>query len=100
MKTIKTIFATMVAVASMLSFTSCGSDDNDAPKAPAAKSIEGTYKGDMSCSVMGEASDYEDMTFTVTAMSDANVSITLPAFGEAPHGTAFHHSRRPRSNRN
>lgn len=84
MKTIKTIFTAMAAVASMLSFTSCGSDDNDAPKVPAAKSIAGTYKGNMSCSVMGQASDYADMTFTVTATSDTNVSIQLPAFGEAP----------------
>lgn len=84
MKTIKTIFAAIVAVASMLSLTSCGSDDNDAPKTPAAKSIAGTYSGDLSCSVMGQVSDYEDLTFTVTATSDSKVSIQLPAFGEAP----------------
>lgn len=63
--------------------TSC-SDNDDKPSAPAAKSVEGTYTGDMSCTVMGSESAFEDMTFTVTATDDATVSIAIPCFGNPP----------------
>lgn len=86
MKKIKTIFSTMLlCVSLMAAFTSCSDDDdNDAPAPPAAKSIEGTYTGDMSCSVMGQESTFENMTFTLTAIDDATVKITISEFGNPP----------------
>ena len=63
--------------------TSC-SDNDDKPAAPAAKSVEGTYSGDMSCTVMGSESTFEDMTFTVTATDDATVNVAIPSFGNPP----------------
>lgn len=73
----------MLAVLSLVSFTSCSDDDE--PKAtPAAKSVEGVYSGDMTCSVMGSESVFEDMTFTVTATDETSVSIKVSSFGEPP----------------
>lgn len=63
--------------------TSC-SDNDDKPAAPAAKSVEGIYTGDMTCTVMGSESTFEDMTFTVTATDDATVSVMIPSFGNPP----------------
>ena len=63
--------------------TSC-SDNDDKPAAPAAKSVEGIYTGDMTCTVMGSESTFEDMTFTVTATDDATVSVAIPSFGNPP----------------
>lgn len=83
MKRFKAVFATMLAVLSLVSFNSC-SDDDDAPSTPAAKNVEGVYKGDMTCSVMGSESVFEDMTFTVSATDDATVSIKISQFGEPP----------------
>lgn len=83
MKRFKAVLATMLAVLSLVSFNSC-SDDDDAPATPAAKNVEGVYKGDMTCSVMGSESVFEDMTFTVSATDDATVSIKISSFGEPP----------------
>lgn len=85
MKTIKAIFATMMVCLSMATvMTSCSDDDKDEPALPAAKSIEGTYTGDMTCSVMGSESVFENLTYTVTAVSDATVRIAIPSFGNPP----------------
>ena len=83
MKSFKFFFATFMAIVCMTTFSSCG-DDNDEPATPTAKNIQGSYKGDMECSVMGSASTFEDMTFSVTATDDSTVAVVLPAFGEAP----------------
>lgn len=84
MKNLKTIFATMMAFISLTAaFSSC-SDDKDTPDTPAAKSIAGTYMGDMTCSVMGSESVFENMTFEVKATDDAAVSVTVSEFGEPP----------------
>lgn len=80
----KYLFASMMAFMCLVSLPSCSDDNDDKPASPAAKLIEGSYKGDMECSVMGSASTFEDMTFTVTSTDDATVSVALPAFGEAP----------------
>lgn len=81
----KCILATMLAVLSLVSFNSCSDKDDDEPVAtPAAKSVAGTYNGDMTCSVMGQESTFEDMTFNVTATDDATVSIEISSFGEPP----------------
>lgn len=86
MKTISKFMAmTMIAAGFLMSLTSCGSDDDDdQPAAPTAGAVAGTYNGDMTCSVMGQASDFEDVTFTVTAVDDATVNIAVSDFGEAP----------------
>lgn len=85
MKTFSKFMAlAMIATGFLMSFTSCGSDDEDQPANPAAKSVAGSYTGDMSCSVMGQTSTFEDVTFTVTAVDDATVSIAVSDFGEPP----------------
>lgn len=83
MKQLKFIFASLIAMLTLAILPSC-SDDKDEPAVPAAKTIEGTYAGDMECSVMGSASTFENVAFNVTATDDATVNVTLPAFGEAP----------------
>lgn len=85
MKKFKTIFSTMILCLSLMAaFTSCSDDDDDKPATPAAKSIAGTYEGDMTCSVMGQESTFENMTFTITATDDATVKITISEFGNPP----------------
>lgn len=84
MKTIKTMFAAMLAFLAVTTLASCGDDNDDPDPTPAAKSVAGVYEGDMTCSVMGQESVFENMTFTVTATDDATVSIKISEFGEAP----------------
>lgn len=73
----------MAIVFGMFTLSSCGSDD-DEPAVPAAKSVAGTYQGDMTCSVMGQESTFEDMTFTLTATGDATCDIEISTFGNPP----------------
>lgn len=85
MKPIKFLFATMIALLAFVTLPSCSDDNNeDEPAVPAAKAIAGTYAGDMECSVMGSASTFENLSFSLSATDDATVAVTLPAFGEAP----------------
>lgn len=84
MKNFKTIFAAlMLCISGMAALSSC-SDDKDEPAIPAAKNIEGSYNGDMTCSVMGQESTFDNMTFTVRAVDDATVNVTISEFGEPP----------------
>ncbi|MCM1490265.1 MAG: calycin-like domain-containing protein [Muribaculum sp.] len=81
----KSILATTLAVISLISFNSCSDrEDNEPADTPAAKSVAGTYKGDMTCSVMGQESTFEDMTFNVTSTDDSTVSIEISSFGQPP----------------
>ena len=58
MKKFTTIFATMMlCIGLSTGFTSCSDNEEDQPAAPAAKSVEGAYLG--------------DMTFTLAATDDA-----------------------------
>lgn len=85
MKNLKTFFATMILLTgAAVCATSCSDEKEDEPAAPAAKSVEGTYSGDMICSVMGDESTFEDVTFTLTAVDDATVKMTIPSFGNPP----------------
>ena len=59
-------------------------NDKDEPTIPAAKSVEGVYEGTMTCTVMGSASEFENMTFTLTSTDDATVSLKISSFGEPP----------------
>ena len=81
MKQFKFIFASLMAMLTLAILPSC-SDEKDEPAAPAARTIQGSYSGDMECSVMGSASTFENLTFSIDATDDATV--TVPAFGEAP----------------
>lgn len=83
MKKFKQFAALLPLVFFVTAAASC-SDDDDAPAAPAAKEIAGTYNGDLTCSVMGSESVFENKTFVVTATSDSEVSVKIDAFGEAP----------------
>lgn len=74
----------MLCIGLSTGFTSCSDNEEDQPAAPAAKSVEGAYLGDMTCSVMGSESTFEDMTFTLAATDDATVSLTMSSFGEPP----------------
>lgn len=86
MKKLTTIFASMlVCVLSLASFTSCSDDDDDdAPAAPAAREVSGTYTNDMTCTVMGQESVFENLTVSVAAVDDATVNVVLPSFGNPP----------------
>lgn len=84
MKATKLLSAIMIMTFGLFALTSCGSDDKDEPQTPAARSIAGTYNGDMTCSVMGSEDLFEDMTFTVTAVDDSKVNITISSFGNPP----------------
>ncbi len=84
MNKITSIAMAMFASLCLLFTTTSCSDDNDEPAAPAAKSVAGTYHGDMSCTVMGSEDIFEDMTFVVKATDDSTVEITTPSFGNPP----------------
>lgn len=84
MKTIKKMMAMMMAVMCLsLVMTSCDDDDPE-PEPAAAEEIAGSYTNDMTCSVMGQESIFENVTYVVTKKTDTTVDIVLPAFGEAP----------------
>lgn len=84
MKNLKSIFVSMMVCLGLTSALVSCSEDNKEPTTPAAKSIAATYNGDMTCSVMGSEDIFEDMTFTVAATDDANVTVTIPSFGNPP----------------
>lgn len=85
MKRLKSIFTTLLlCVALAATVSSCSDDKEDEPTIPAAKSIAGSYTGDMTCSVMGSESVFEAMTFTLEATDDATVSLRIPSFGNPP----------------
>lgn len=84
MKHIRTISAAIILCAAIATtFASC-SEKGDEPATPAAKSVEGIYRGDIRCTVMGSESVAEDMTVAVSADNEAAVTLTLPAYGEPP----------------
>ena len=84
MKNVHSLFAAMMLLGGItLGMSSC-SDNNDEPAQPAAKSIEGTYTGDMTVSVAGSESVFEDINFKVVAADEAAVDITVDSFGNPP----------------
>lgn len=62
--------------------TSCS--ENTPPELPAAKYVEGTYTGDMTCSVMSSDQTFENLTFNVTATDAGTVTVAIPSFGQPP----------------
>lgn len=84
MKPIRLFFNSIIAILALTSFTSCSDDDSNEPSTPAAREIAGTYTGDLTCTAMNSPTTYENLTITVTATDETTVTVTLPAFGEAP----------------
>ncbi len=85
MKRFRTIFSAMVLSFAFVAFlSSCSDDDKDTPEVPAANNVAGVYEGDMTCSVMGQESTFEDMTFTLSVIDDATVKIVISEFGNPP----------------
>ena len=83
MKKMKIFLASFVAFAYAMSMSSC-SDDKDTPASPAAEKIQGSYMGDLECSVMGNVSTFEGKNFSITTVDESTVTVTLPQFGESP----------------
>lgn len=82
---LKNLVTSMLLLVGSTSLLSCSeSKDDDKPAVPAAKEIEGIYKGDMTSSVMGSETLFEDMTFTVTATDDATATLIISSFGNPP----------------
>ena len=67
-----------------LSLQSCSDDEKDEPAAPAAKSVTGSYTGDMDIAVMGTTETTEDVTFTLSATDDTHATLTFPTYGNPP----------------
>ncbi|MDE5723326.1 MAG: calycin-like domain-containing protein, partial [Paramuribaculum sp.] len=85
MKKITAFLAAMMLFGGITSvFSSCADNKDDEPALPAAENVAGTYTGDMTCTVMGDESVFENLTFEGNATDDATVEITLPSFGNPP----------------
>lgn len=85
MKRTKRFLVSMMMCMAMVGVTtSCSDNEENAPAMPAARSVEGNYHGDMTCTVMGDESVFENRTFTVTATDDATVVVTISSFGNPP----------------
>lgn len=83
MKKLTSILTTVMLFVGIAFFgTSCSEEEQ--PSIPAANSVAGTYTSDMTCSVMGTDQIFENLTFTVTAIDDATVTVDVPSFGEPP----------------
>lgn len=83
MKKITSILTTLMLFFG-IAFTTTSCSENEPHAVPAAKSVAGTYTGDMTCSVMGTDQVFENLTFKVTSVDDATVTVEIPSFGEAP----------------
>lgn len=70
----------IVCVAAM---SSC-SDNEDEPSIPAAKSVEGIYKGEMTCTAMGTELVFDNITMNVTATDESSVNFEISTFGNPP----------------
>ena len=84
MKRLNILFTALMLCIGFATVISSCSKDEDEPTVPAAKSVEDTYTGDMTCMVMGSESVFETMTFTVTSTDDATVIVRIPSFGNPP----------------
>lgn len=84
MKNFKTILATLLLLAGFTTVMTSCSDDKDEPQTPAAKSVAGTYTNNMTCSVNGSESVFENLTFKINATDDATVDVVIPSFGNPP----------------
>ena len=72
---------TIAAMAFVMSMSSCSSSNDDAPEAPVANQVIGSYTGNEVLTVMGE-DDESTETFEFTKATDVSVDVTLPKYGE------------------
>ena len=83
MKKFKTMMAMMLALVAMcVTFSSCGGDDDDDQVTPAAEYVAGTYVSNLSMTVMGEESTYENAEVKLEKVDDQTINVVLPAAGE------------------
>ena len=76
----KFLTMTMVAMAFVMSVSSCGSDD-DEPEVAVAAQVAGSYTGEEIMTVMGEP-DQGTKTFEFTKSTDSSVDMLIPEYGE------------------
>ena len=77
----KLMTMTIAAMAFVMSMSSCSSSSDDAPEAPVANQVAGSYTGKEVMTVSGEA-DENTETFEFTKATDVSVDVTLPEYGE------------------
>lgn len=77
----KLMTMTIAAMAFVMSLSSCSSSNDDAPEAPVANQVAGSYTGKEVMTVSGEA-DENTETFEFTKATDVSVDVTLPEYGE------------------
>lgn len=86
MKSNRFLFSSLAlcaAAASMTLFTACDkNNDPDDPSKALSEQVQGSYTGDMTCTVMNSPSTYEGMVYEVSTNGNSAVDITLPGFGE------------------
>lgn len=80
MKTLKTLLVSTLLLGSMFGFTSC-SDDDGPKNTPAAKTIEGSYSGDIEMTVLTQEFSFPAQTVKIVAVSDETVNIMMPSYG-------------------
>ena len=74
---IKVFMTMLAAVAVVVGFSSCGSDD-DEPDAALASQVIGSYTGEEVMTVMGDDSN-STTTYEFTKSSDISVDMTIPS---------------------
>ena len=77
----KLMTMTIAAMAFVMSMSSCSSSNDDAPEAPVANQVAGSYTGKEVMRVSGEADENKE-TFEFTKATDVSVDVTLPEYGE------------------
>ena len=76
----KKIIMMMAATAFLFGMSSCGGDD-DAPEAPLAAQVVGSYTGNEIFVVDGDESSNETKTYQFTKVSDLSVDLQIPEVG-------------------
>ncbi|MBQ2211058.1 MAG: hypothetical protein II404_14050 [Prevotella sp.] len=76
----KSIMMMMAAMAFVFGMSSCGSDD-DAPEAPLATQVAGSYSGNEVVIVDNEESSNETKTYQINKASDTSIDIVIPSVG-------------------
>ncbi len=71
---------TLASMAFVFGMSSCGSDD-DAPAAPLATQVAGTYNGNEVVIVDNEESSNETKTYEITKASDTSIDMVIPQIG-------------------
>ena len=75
---------TLVALAFVVSMSSCSKDD-DAPEVAVAELVAGTYSGNEIVMVMGEESSNETKIYSFEKVTDTSVDMLIPEMGMGGH---------------